>query len=170
MGLRSSISDTMLSEQSHFFLHMTLPDGLARQTFVPERNKKKKILERWSHTQEEKEGGLGVTYKWLGLQHEADTLLLNDCIQWPSRESATPVFPGSWRISYGWNINNNYSCVPWAVLSPCTYFLCSKHMTVSCWHIGMTYCQWCHALEVESRCNIESYCIFMGRGGRVFFF
>lgn len=24
--------------------------------------------------------------------------------------------------------------------------------------------------EVESTCNIESYCIFMGRGGRFFFF
>ena len=78
--------------------------------------------------------------------------------------------PDSWCISYSWNINNNYRSVPWAVLSPCTYFLCSKHMTMSCWHIGMTYCQWCHALEVESRCNIRSYCIFMGRGGRVFFF
>lgn len=32
----------MLSEQSHSFLCMTLPDSLTRQTFVPERKKKEK--------------------------------------------------------------------------------------------------------------------------------
>lgn len=173
LGLRSSISDTMLCEQSHFLLSMTLPDSLTRQTFVPERKKKKKENTREMRSQARRKRRWSWSYLYMAWSpawsRDIAVEQLYPVTLHPQRVSDSR-FPDSWRISYGWNINNNYRSVPWAVLSPCTYFLSSKHMTMFCWHIGMTYCQWCHALEVESRRNIRSYCIFMGRGERVFFF
>lgn len=94
LGLRSSISDTMLCEQSHFFLSMTLPDSLTRQTFVPERKKKKKENTREMRSQARRKRRWSWSYLYMAWSpawsRDVAVEQLYPVTLHP-RESATPV-------------------------------------------------------------------------------